>query len=102
MKKDIQISLFPEEQQKAKVQADYFILISPPEEIKNTVKHFKKFMQQEADIMPVNRNSVAHISLLSVRCNEIMDNTMRTLMDNTFSGEKSFNIYLEGIEQFLH
>jgi 2'-5' RNA ligase len=102
MKKDIQISLFPEEQPKVKVQADYFILISPPEEIGNTVRHFKKFMQGEADIRDENRKSRAHISLLTIRCNEIMDNTMRTLMDNTFSNEKPFIVHLEGVEKFLH
>lgn len=105
--KSNQLSLFsePKKEQTEPVLDtvyQYFLIISPPDEIKSKVKSLKYKLHKAVGLSDYNLQSVPHISLMSFHTMRPVNERFFGSLQNLFSKNNSFEIDLNGFDFFEH
>ena len=93
-----QFSLFSPQQIKPLIETEYFVLLSPDEEIKKEVKILKEKIQA-LGIECESLQSIAHISLFKTKS---ADKSFPDLIEKVLFGQKKLNVKLIGTAIFEH
>lgn len=105
--KNNQLSLFSEakkEHQQPVLDTvhQYFLMISPPDEIKSKVKSLKYKLHKAVGLSDYNLHSVPHISLMSFHTMQPVNERFFNALQQLFSKNNSFEIGLNGFDYFEH
>lgn len=85
----------------AKINYEYFVLLSPDETIRAKTKARKKELHAEIGLSLENRTSVAHISLFKFM--DLQDeDRIRLLLRQALDEVQSFQVDIDGLEVFDH
>jgi 2'-5' RNA ligase len=80
----------------------YFLIISPPDEIKSKVKSLKYKLHKAVGLSDYNLHSVPHISLMSFHTMTPVNERCFVALQQLFSKNNSFEVYLNGFDYFEH
>ena len=100
-----QLSLFSEVKKEGPVLDtvhQYFLIISPPNEIKSKVKSLKYKLHRAVGLSDYNLFSVPHISLMSFHTMRPVNERFFQALQQLFSKNHSFEIDLNGFYYFEH
>lgn len=105
--KSNQLSLFSEpKKEQAQPVLDtvyqYFLIISPPDEIKSKVKSLKYKLHKAVGLSDYNLHSVPHISLMSFHTMRPVNDRFFGALQHLFSKNNSFEVDLNGFDYFEH
>lgn len=100
-----QLSLFAEAKQEQPVLDtvyQYFLIISPPDEIKSKVKSLKYKLHKAVGLSEYNLHSVPHISLMSFHTMRPVNEQFFKALEQLFSKNNALEVDLNGFEYFEH
>lgn len=80
----------------------YFLIISPPDEIKSKVKSLKYKLHKAVGLSDYNLHSVPHISLMSFHTMRPVNDRFFGALQHLFSKNNSFEVDLNGFDYFEH
>lgn len=100
-----QLSLFPESK-KENTSLDalyqYFLVIAPPDDIKNKVRGLKHKLHDVSELSDYNLFSVPHISLINFHTIRPVNERFIEAVQNVFLRNRTFEVELSGYDFFLH
>ncbi len=103
-----QLSLFSEVKKNEDQQPvldtvyQYFLIISPPNEVKSKVKSLKYKIHKAVGLSDYNLQSVPHISLMSFHTMKPVNERFFYALQQLFAKNNSFEIDLNGFDYFEH
>lgn len=80
----------------------YFLIISPPDEIKSKVKSLKYKLHKAVGLSDYNLHSVPHISLMSFHTMRPVNERFFGALQHMFSKNNAFEVDLNGFDFFEH
>lgn len=100
-----QLSLFPEpKQENTSLDAlyQYFLVIAPPDDIKDKVRGLKHKLHDVSELSDYNLFSVPHISLINFHTIRPVNERFIEAVQNVFVRNQAFEVELNGYDFFLH